>query len=366
MAEQFGESIANKEGELGRKILWAVVAVIIGLVILRISCPAISSHLPFGPSGRTLLAQGVDAFDLSYDGKQIAILSLGKLRSVQIAGNKSHQIQERGVVRPGYSWAEVQWSETSTKLAIAACYLGSSSLNIVDLSTNSSQIVIHTLSVKSPVWFGGGQNLAWVQTDPTDSTHWSIFELEEGKRPVRISKAPSYMRHIRLTDAIYFSYPLSKVTEPLWRNFTHPGFRAIGVQPPPGNFPIPLRGFRCWDISPDGTQVAYVYGWSIWIADSEGNGPPREVGRYRPLELHLSPDARQLAFVTTSPESSKGRPIGAGMRVTWPPHELHVINKDGSGHRLACTEPQGIKSIKWLNDNEVLYLSGKDLIRRKL
>ena len=356
---------------MGRKILWAIAAVIIGLVILRISCPAISIHLPFGPSGRTLLAQGVDAFDLSYDGKQIAILSLGKLRSVQITGNKSHQIQERGVVRPGYGSAEIRRSETGAKLAIAVNYVGSSSLEVVDLSTGSSRAIANALSMHNPIWFGGGKQLAWVQHDGSLSESYtriqsSIFELEEGKRPVRISKAPSYLRHIRLSDSIYFSYPLSKVTEPLWRNFTHPGFRAIGVQPPPGNFPIPLRGFRCWDISTDGTLVAYAYGWSIWMAQSEGNSQLKEIGRYRPLELHWSPDSRQLVFVTTSPESNKGRPIGAGMRVTWPPHELHLINKDGSSHRLVCTEKKGIESIEWLNNNEVLYLSGKDLCRREL
>ena len=383
MAEQFEESIANKEDELRRKILWAVGAVIIGLVILRISCPAISSHLPFGPSTRTLLARQVDAYDPTHDGKRIALLSGGILKSISSNGDGIRDLGNRPIIIPGYEWAEVRWSGDDSKIAVGTYYKkGNSPLMIFDLAAGTSQEIARALSLGSFVWFGGSDQLAWIQHDAVSSERHrrrksSIFFWNKIGRPRAVygdqhsgSSGISRLKYIPHTgnmgfienrfsvEALVKEQPLDRI-----RIIRPDGTEVRAIKPPPGRFRPPGAEFRSWDVSSIAKQIAHNYGWGIWVTSLESGAQPRRIAVGFPFEMCWSPDGKKLAFVTTSPNSPTP---GIGAIAQGPPHELHVINKDGSGHRLVCTEPQGIKSIEWLNNNELLYLSGKDLIRRKL
>jgi len=380
MTEQFGESIANKEGELGRKILWAVAAVIIGLVILRISCPAVSHHLPFGPNGRTLLAQGVDAFDLSHDGKRIAIISGGKLQGINVDGSMNREHPNAVLAKPGYTSAEICWSVDDLKIAATICYPNDTSfIRIIDVNSGTTQEIAKAFALGNPVWLEDGKRLAWIQREDYSKSHRaSIYVWRDGSRTTEIyGDEPAnffWLKMIPGNDSMGFIHIIHSDSagrepgEPFSRLeiMQHNGTRPRSIPAPPGQFPIPFRGFMCWDISQDAKMIAYVYGWSIWLTGSAQGDNPIELGKYAALEIKWSPDGRRIGFVTTSPKSVRKRSSDRGQKVISPPHELHLINKDGSGHRLVCTEPQGIKSIEWLNNNEVLYLSGKDLYKRGL
>jgi Tol biopolymer transport system component len=52
-------------------------------------------------------------------------------------------------------------------------------------------------------------------------------------------------------------------------------------------------------ISPDGKQVAYRFGSSIWIADLTSNAPPRQLGTAEPQEAPVwSPDGQRIVFIS--------------------------------------------------------------------
>jgi len=363
-----------------KKIILAAVGLIAAIALLRAFCPALSDRLPAGLGGRQLLARQVDAFDLSHDGKRIAIISGGTLRGINVDGSMNRKHPNAVLAKPGYTSAEICWSLDDLKIAAAICYTWrDAALKILDLNADNAQEISRAFALGNPIWLEDGKRLAWIQREDYSKSHRaSIFVWRDGSRTTEIyGDEPAnffWLKMIPRNDSMGFIHIIHSDSagrepgEPFSRLeiIQDNGTRPRSIPAPPGQFPIPFRGFMCWDISQDAKMIAYAYGWSIWLTGSAQGDNPIELGKYAALEIKWSPDGRRIGFVTTSPKSVRKRSSGRGQKVISPPHELHVINKDGSGHRLVCTEPQGIKSIEWLNNNEVLYLSGKDLYKRGL
>jgi len=360
----------------------AAVGLIAAIALVR----ALSDHLPLGLSGRQLLARQVDAYDLSHDGKRIILLSHGKLSSIGINGKEAHELTSGAIFSSDYGLPELQLSDDGAKVAVGVRFpYGHSSLKILDVNTGNVQEISKAVGWGNLVWLGDSKQLAWVHHDGRFSEQHppkkpSLYIWQNASRPTEIyanksSPRPSIDGLRWIQDKGYigfidnqFSVEALAKEQPLDRiRIIRPdGTEVRAIKPPPGRFHPPHGSFQSWDISPAASQVAYSYGWGTWVTGMETGAQPCKIFDKSSLEMHWSPDGNRLAFVIPSPESVKKRFSSRGQSVLWPPHELHVINKDGSGHRLVCTEPQGIKSIEWLNNNEVLYLSGKDLYKRGL
>lgn len=362
-----------------RRIVISIVIVLAALFTVRQFFPAVADRLPLALGGRDVIAHSVDAYDVSNDGKQVILLSRGTLKRIDITSAQTRHIGKHSVVRTGYDWAEVCWSADKRWIGVATYYVGGRSpLMVVDAATGLSRILSRGHSAGCMAWLPGETQLVWIQHNALSPGRYpqvtSDLFIWNGKGSAKKSRnvdaslryiasmnALGYIDNIWSVKAFSAGAPLDRI-----RLIRLDGSELRTISPPPGKFYPPDYQFGCWDVSADGKLIAYTYGGHLWVEGIKPEDSPKDTGPYRALEVHISPAAQRLVIVTTSPESGRNKPIMTGGHIIDPPHQLHAFNTDGTHHHVVCTEREGIRAIKWLNDHEVLYLSGKDLCKRRV
>ncbi|MEE9414977.1 MAG: S9 family peptidase [Acidimicrobiales bacterium] len=115
-------------------------------------------------------------------------------------------------------------------------------------------------------------------------------------------------------------------------------------------------------ISPDGTQVAYVvtrtaakaneYRSQIWLAATDGSALPQPLtaGEVADSQPRWSPDGSRIAFTSKRPG-----PKSSGSGKNKPAASLHVLPATGPGETVTlATSPEGFDALEWSPDGTKL------------